>query len=301
MSLRLPYLQVTADTWTMARALAGMLEIPMGQAFMLLCDLWGWGLSLGPKDEAPTGEFTGSYAVAALAGAVGWAGDKAALCDALAQLDVIEMTGEGLRVRGLDRYAEAWEKAKRAKERALAWRTNNRTPTEPVPNAQRTRTKRARTPGDVDVDVVKSLPPASPPPASDFALRPTPEAIRTAADRRSPDPTFRALTDAIAAGWAEKVGGKYQWTGGRDGDALKALRGAYSDAEIVRLWRIGIALPSKDFRSVANLGQLRAKWNDLAKEYPPPKPRPKPTSTADLLAAQEREAVAEINSKKAAQ
>ncbi len=115
MSLRLPYLQVTAETWTKAKMLAAILDIPMGVAFMMICDLWSWGLSLGPKDEAPTGEFTGSYAIAVLAGAVGWTGDRETLKAALVELDLIVLTGEGLRVKGTDRYKATWEKNKRRK------------------------------------------------------------------------------------------------------------------------------------------------------------------------------------------
>jgi hypothetical protein len=115
--VRLPFLQVTQETWENARSLAALLSISEGDAFKLICDLWRWGISLGPADEAPTGICESPRAARLLAAAVGWTRDPEELAIALLDLGLIERTGDRIRVRGTKRYAAAWEKARKDRER----------------------------------------------------------------------------------------------------------------------------------------------------------------------------------------
>lgn len=115
--MRLPYIQVTQETWEQARSLAALVNISEGDAFKLLCDLWRWGLTLGVDDAPPTGICASPRAPRLLAAAVGWKKEPSELVDALADLQLLEALDVGLRVRGTKRYAAAWEKAKKDRER----------------------------------------------------------------------------------------------------------------------------------------------------------------------------------------
>lgn len=109
--MRLPYLQVTQETWSKARMLSGLAGVDVGVAFMAICDLWRWGLELGPPDEAPTGICDSARADLLMTAAIGWDVSRAAeWVPMLADIGLVERLDVGVRVRGLDRYVEAWEK-----------------------------------------------------------------------------------------------------------------------------------------------------------------------------------------------
>lgn len=114
--MRLPYLQVTQETWDYAAQLSQLVEdLNEDQAFVLLCNLWRWGLSLGPDDQPPTGFCESDRADKLLAAAVKWRGPARPLIIALSDLGIIELVHPGIRVRGLDRYHGTWKKNRRPK------------------------------------------------------------------------------------------------------------------------------------------------------------------------------------------
>ncbi len=118
--MRLPYLQVTQETWTNARVLARLLGTTRREAFAIVCDLWVWAFELGPDDRAPDGCCIDPDAAEMLAGALEWDGDAEKLLSAMLKIGLVEKLEIGLRVRGMDRYKRTWEK-------------NRRTPTKPPP------------------------------------------------------------------------------------------------------------------------------------------------------------------------
>lgn len=125
--MRLPYLQVTQETWTRARELAALLAVDRHRAIALILDLWAWGLELGPSDGPPTGELRSSSALRRMAGALEWPTNKAVeLAEALQEVGLLDWDTDGtierVRVRGLGRYREAWEKAERSRKRKAEWR-----------------------------------------------------------------------------------------------------------------------------------------------------------------------------------
>jgi hypothetical protein len=155
--VRLPYIQVTQETWDNARSLSALLGIDEGNAFKLLCDLWRWGISLGPDESAPTGMCESPRAVRLLAAAVGWTRDDVSnLIDALTDLGLVDCLGDRIRVRGIGRYAAAWEKARKDRERKKSRgipsevaRKSNGTPGESQGQTQtqtQTQTQQSKTP-----------------------------------------------------------------------------------------------------------------------------------------------------------
>lgn len=124
--MRLPYLQVTQETWTKAGMLSGLLGMTSREARGLIVDLWRWGVELGPDDTAPTGVCGSPRAARMLAGALQWGGKADDLVNALADVGLIEPRVDGsIRVRGMDRYRRTWEKNHR--------RTSGGEPAQPVP------------------------------------------------------------------------------------------------------------------------------------------------------------------------
>jgi hypothetical protein len=106
---------------------------------------------------------------------VGWAGEPGRLFNAWVRAGLVEKLEIGARVKGLDRYVEAWETARRGRERARAWRDAQRGGTKPGANADRTRTNGVRTPGDGDGDGEEAVTAAAPPPIS--RPKPKPPAV----------------------------------------------------------------------------------------------------------------------------
>lgn len=109
--MRLPWIQVAEEAWGISRELSGLLpRVKPQQARGLLLDLWAWGLSLGPEDQLPDGVVRHPRAVARMAGAVEWTRDPEELAAALEAVGVIERLPDGIRVRGMGRYASTWKK-----------------------------------------------------------------------------------------------------------------------------------------------------------------------------------------------
>src|SRR3954466_13823844 len=87
--MRLPYLQVTQETWSKARMLAGLLGITRHEAFGLIADLWAWAIDMGPADLPPIGVFQSPRAIRIMAAAVEWRGDADELAAAFVDLELI--------------------------------------------------------------------------------------------------------------------------------------------------------------------------------------------------------------------
>lgn len=113
--MKLPYIQVAAETWELADQLGALLGVHEGIAFKMLCDLYRWGLSLGPADSPPEGICESARACQLLSAAVKWPVPKAEeLVGLLEDLGLVEvLSGGALRVRGMDRYHAAWKKNRR--------------------------------------------------------------------------------------------------------------------------------------------------------------------------------------------
>lgn len=95
------------------------------------------------------------------------------------------------------------------------------------------------------------------------------KAKRVTTDR--PSSRHASLVDRLCDAFAEELGSKYGFNGGKDGDAVSWLLSQGDDATILARWRAGLRSKDKWLR-IASLAQLRAKWNDLAAVAPAPEP-----------------------------
>lgn len=115
--MRLPFLQVAQEAWDYARQLAALSGRDEAYAYFAINNLWRWGLTLGPEDQAPTGICEKPRATKLLLANIG-PGWEPEVIDHLADLDLVELLADGaVRVKGMDRYAAAWGKAQKDKER----------------------------------------------------------------------------------------------------------------------------------------------------------------------------------------
>lgn len=118
--MRLPYLQLDADFINQrAKDVSTLLGCPRSKAIGHLSLLWAWALSRGSDDAPPTGLVTGQHAVRLIESAAEWDGQPGALFEALTDADVnlLEKTTDGIRIRGMDRYTKAWDKQRKDRER----------------------------------------------------------------------------------------------------------------------------------------------------------------------------------------
>jgi hypothetical protein len=74
---------------------------------------------------------------------------------------------------------------------------------------------------------------------------------------------FREATAALVAIFAQEVGAKYGWSGGKDGEALSWCLQQGDVTEVTTRWRRGLRAPP-GWLQVRTVAQLRQKWNDLA-------------------------------------
>ncbi len=118
---RLEYGRDFSRTKTTARpCVAALLGVDRHRAMGLIMDLWHWAVDLGPKEESPTGRIDSARAAFLLAAALEWKGDPEDLVTALAEVELLERLDTGLRVRGLDRYQNAWDNRAGRSARAKA-------------------------------------------------------------------------------------------------------------------------------------------------------------------------------------
>lgn len=166
--MRFPWLQVGADVIS---AKAGDLGVLLGcsrrEAMGLLIDLWAWVLTRSPDDTPPDGVVrdsrTGTGAVPATERAVSWAGPEGMLITALEELGFVERLTDGLRFRGVERYAATWEKNRRRKQTATK-PERNRTGTGEEP----TRKTQTQTQTQKEDPASQANAAASPPPVDDL-------------------------------------------------------------------------------------------------------------------------------------
>jgi hypothetical protein len=276
--MRLPYLQVTQETWAHAKGVAGVLGISDCVAFKLICDLWRWALEeVDEREPVETwGDHRTAHAAKLFAGATDWKGDASLLAEALEAVGLVRpLEPLGLRVTGLERYATALEtKSKRSMAgkagAAARWQKDAIANGKPMANAferhGKPMAKHGQTQTQTQIDSqnlagVKQ-------PAKDKALK----RERPAAE---PNPRWQPMVQALCEDFLAIRHSKYEWNGGGDGKALKALLERHGDEEIRSRWRKG--LKGQFSQRVSTVLQLEAKWNDLtdsAGEQPTRKEEP---------------------------
>ena len=136
--MRLPYLQVDGDFLAhRARAAAVLLDCSRAQAVGHVSLLWSWAVSSASGDAPPNGHVPGTRAGQLVAAVAEWTGDPAVFVQALAHPTValLEVLPDGLRVRGLDRYAVAWERQEKERARKADWRRTRASRPQDVPGA----------------------------------------------------------------------------------------------------------------------------------------------------------------------
>jgi hypothetical protein len=250
--MRLPYLQVTQETWDNARVLAILLGITEAAAFKLQCDLWRWGLALGSDDEPPTGICTSPRADVLLAAAVGWTADNVSvLVAALVDVGLVVSMPDGLRVRGMDRYRRTWEKNRRRPARTVP-ETGTKTPvtgTNPAPPApEPARQTQTQTQTQKKESFAGSADAAPAP------KKPKPE--------KQPDPRHAPLRQALM----DDTPG-YTFTP-RDAKAIAELLELGTPEEIRARWRR--AREHRGFPNVRTLPELAKHWNHFPTEQTRP-------------------------------
>jgi hypothetical protein len=113
--MRPPWLQVDME-FVEAKAgdLGALLGISRREAVGLAVDLWSWVLKRSPDDAPPDGivrdSRTGTGAVPMLERAGEWTGPEGKLAAALEEVGLLERLPDGIRLRGIERYATTWKK-----------------------------------------------------------------------------------------------------------------------------------------------------------------------------------------------
>lgn len=253
--MRLPFIQVAQEALTDSKALARLLKIDQAAALGTLNLLWAWALSQGDEDKPPDGVVMTPYAAEMMAGAVCWTGDAEVLLQALIALGAVEKLEIGLRVRGMDRYRAAWEKAQKERQRKAKWREERGTgrgQDADVPrdrDADRTRTVECQT--QTQTQTQKKVPTTSP--AASFASPGLPPLIEQVAS------IFKAERGHdYAVGHTDELAGR---------ELLRlAAKAPQPDLEISRRWTN--ALRRKRYPTCSTLKELSRPevWNAAATE-----------------------------------
>lgn len=121
--MRLPWIQVAMEVLEVsAPELAARLDISDAEAFYALVRMMAWARARCPEDKAPSESATvvGPSAVRQIAAGAQFKGDAAAFVEVCCTLafPVLERCEGGFRVRGLDRYDEAWRTMRSKSDRA---------------------------------------------------------------------------------------------------------------------------------------------------------------------------------------
>lgn len=134
--MRLPFLQVAQEAWAIARVFGALLGVDQQKAIGIMLDLWSLGLSTGPDDGPPDGVIDGPDSATIIAAHLGWPGATDKLLRALSHPSVrlVDITETSVRIRGLDRYAKAWERNEKAKNKMRTFRERSKPVTGNVPS-----------------------------------------------------------------------------------------------------------------------------------------------------------------------
>jgi hypothetical protein len=191
--MRLPFLQLDSGFIAhRAPTVAALLGCSRAQAIGHLACLWSWALSQGPADAPPTGLIIGPNAARVLRAAAEWEGEPQMLLDVLQDptVGLVEVVDGGFRIRGMERYARAWEKSESSRARAEKSRERARTVRE------RNTDVRAKTETYTQTEKKISSPePSGPGEADDL---PQADEHATAVDPENDTPPGRIL-EAVAA------------------------------------------------------------------------------------------------------
>lgn len=259
--MRLPYLQVSSDAWGKARELGAVLGCGRHHAMSIMLDLWRWALDL-EADGRVTGVIHGKRAAERLAGALEWSLDAAELVDAMCEVGLLERLPDGYRVRGMDRYDQAFERQEKERTRKAAWRASREMSRGQDGDKGGTSSgqdgdKRRNVPHvpaadvDVDVDVENNL--TTPPKAK-------------AAENGSELRTRLSSTFEAVRGTPYVFTSEEEMTTGRRLLQLAQGDRREKDDEIVRRWRN--ALTRTRFPTADSLKDLVKHWNAYATEQP---------------------------------
>jgi hypothetical protein len=272
--VRLPFLQVTSETWEHSAQLAGLLEVDDAVAFKLLCDCWRWGLGLGPEDQPPEGLCDSPRASRLLAAACKWPLARAdELVEALEDIGAVEvLAGLCLRVRGMDRYHPTWKKNRRE--------GHGKDAPAPVPALppESPRAGPARDPGGETAgperqtqtqtqtqreDLKPSVAGATGAPVKLELVPSTPKKSRKAP--AVTDPRHAPMRQRLVAAFSALGLGPYAFEDGRDALAVTGLLAKGSDDEIERRWRRALV---SAYPTVKAVHELARHWNHFATEAP---------------------------------
>jgi len=273
--VRLPYLQVSSDAWGKARELGAVLGCGRHNAMSMMLDMWHWALDL-EADGKVTGIIQGKRAAERLAGALEWSMDASELVDAMCEVGLLERLPDGYRVRGMDRYDQAFERQEKERTRKAAWRASRDMSRGQDGDKGGTDTgqygdKRQNVPHvpaadvdvDVDVDVKNNL--TTPPRAK-------------AAENGSELRTRLSSVFEEVRGTPYVFTSEEEMTTGRRLLQLAQGERQQKDDEIVRRWRN--ALTRTRFPTADSLKDLVKHWNAYATEQPaaPAQQHGKPTA-----------------------
>ncbi|HUR93085.1 MAG TPA: hypothetical protein VMY76_00785 [Gemmatimonadales bacterium] len=286
MRYRLPWIQVDADAWVMAEELSGLLpRVDPDKALGMLVRLWRWGLGLGPDDQPPEGVLKHPRALKLLAGALGWRRNAEELGQALADVDAVEITADGLRVRGMSRYHAAWRKNRGTSGKAEQDQNGGAAPTDthppgsaPGPGRDQTGTRPgpgANPPGSAPDPARKSetysnsetekRARAVAGPLVSKALDEAGAALRSAAEDAGGLVNGQPLGETIETAFrSARRGSGFRWTL-KEREALKRLLNEHEPPEILRRWKIGL---DARFKTTSSLVDLERCWNDHAQAPP---------------------------------
>jgi len=231
----------------------------------MMLDMWRWALDLA-ADGKVTGAIQGKRAAERLAGALEWSLNAAELVDAMCEVGLLERLPDGYRVRGMDRYDQAFERQEKERTRKAAWRASRDMSRGHDGDKAGTNTgqdgdKRQNVPhvpaADVDVDVDVDVD------AKNNIT--TPPRAKTAENGSE-------LRTRLSSVFEEVRGTHYVFTSeeemvtGRRLLQLAEGERQQKDDEIVRRWRN--ALTRTRFPTADSLKDLVRHWNAYATEQP---------------------------------
>lgn len=259
--MRLPYLQVSSDAWGKARELGAVLGCGRHNAMSMMLDMWRWALDL-EADGKVTGIIQGKRAAERLAGALEWSMDASELVDAMCEVGLLERLPDGYRVRGMDRYDQAFERQEKERTRKAAWRASRDM------SRGHDGDKRGTSAGQ-DGDMRRNVPHV---PAADVDVDVDVKNNLTTPPRAKAAENGSELRSRLSSVFEQVRGTPYVFTSeeemttGRRLLQLAQGERQQKDDEIVRRWRN--ALTRTRFPTADSLKDLVKHWNAYATEQP---------------------------------